>query len=291
MALGRVVRALAAALCVAAVAVSTAARAEGELPSDGRDAVPSALLEDGGFLELGLELVRIRTAGGNRPKDDEADTWLDVEIGFGWRRGVAFSEGRTSGFGGFFSAGATLWNDEHRVLDLLVVHEASEILSDFADYDLGDHDFERWEPVIRRKSFYSSGLRLRRYGDSTLAQLSLVIDWKHGNGLLGAAHLGQQWQFGNWNAQAVVGLRHASPRLADFLTGIDDEEASELFPAYRAPALTFGEVELELSRALSRKWVFRLRWRGRRFENGVTDSPLIARDRSTAFETGISYVF
>jgi len=295
---------------VLTVAVSCLANADGlaaeraEVPVEARTeaAVPfnasptdftASVLEDGGYFELGFAAA-IRN--GNRvrldpDKNREVRLALSPFFAGAWRKGAFFIEGKRGGFDGL-SLGATLWHDERWVLDLLAIHGAGTYSVQFNDDERPAGTTRRDEELLERVSvFGSTGLRLRRYADSSLIQVSAVVDWENGHGTLLGAHFGRQWQLGNWNTQLLIGARHASSALADFTWGVDEDEATERFGAYRMSGIAFAEMELGISRAVGKKWILSSRLSGRRFEDSLVDSPLITRNGFATLETAVSYVF
>lgn len=255
-----------------------------------------APFEDGGYLELGFVLEARQSI---RSRLDEEDLHRTRGVtGFyaagAWRRGAFFFEGQRGGLDGV-SLGVTLWHDDRRTLDLLGAHIPGSVSlghsSDDDDAQATDERRRSAQLLDRDELFGSTGFRFRDYRGDSLLQASAVMDWKHGNGVLLGAHAGHQWQLGNWNLQGLAGVRWASAELVDFVYGVDEDEATERFAAYRADDSFFGEIDVGATRALGRDWILRSNLRGRWFDSGVTDSPLIARDTSMSVEAGIAYVF
>ena len=256
-------------------------------------------LESGGYLEIGAAAyaersIRARLDGeGRRP----SDAGTGFYIAGAWRKGPVFIEGRRGGLDGA-SLGLTLWHDRGRALELLAAHLPGSVeLSFTVDDDDDDVDAEaddrtRSAELLGRDQIVgTSGLRYREYRGDTLLQASAVIDWQHGNGLLVGLHAGRQWQLANWNLQGVVGLRGAGAALVDYLYGIDDDEATARFAAYRGENTVFGEADVGITRALGRNWILGSNLRVRYFGDGITDSPLVAADDALSAELGVAYVF
>lgn len=252
-------------------------------------------LADGGYLELGAVFDVSRSIRAQSDSDERRDA--DAVFGFyaagAWRRGALFVEGQRGGLDGA-SLGATVWHDERRRLDLLAAHLSGTIeLNLGGDADDGNADEEqRNADLLQRDTLFgSSGFRYREYHGDTLLQATAVMDWSNGNGALLGAHVGRQWQLGNWNLQGILGARWASGTLVDFVYGVDEDEATDRFAAYEGRDTLFGEADLGITRALGRDWVLRSNLRVRQFGDGITDSPLVAADRAVAVEAGVAYVF
>jgi len=253
----------------------------------------ASVLEDGGYFELGLAVAASSTNRVSIDPDENGDVrgFLSPFFAGAWRKGAYFIEGKRGGFDGL-SLGATLWHDEQWVLDLLAVHGAGTYSFRFDDDDRPAGTTRRDEELLERLSvFASTGLRLRRYAESSLLQVSAVADWENGHGTLLGAHIGRQWQIGNWNTQFLVGARHASSALADFAWGVDEDEATERFGAHRMSGIAFAEMELGISRAVGKKWILSSRLSGRRFEDSLVESPLITQSGFATLDTAVSYVF
>lgn len=261
--------------------------------SDVNGSIVSAALEDGGYLEVGVALSG-GTAIRERLDPDEND---NIEVGLSpfisgaWRRGRWFAEGRRGGFDGL-SVGATLWHDDRWVLDLLAIHAAGTLSIEFDDDERPADSTRQDEDLFERDSvFGSSGFRLRRYASASLLQFSAVMDWHNDHGVLFGAHVGQQWQIGNWNTQFLLGARYATSSLSDYVYGIDVDEATARLPAHEVAGVAFAEMELGASRALGKQWILSSRLVGRRFEDDLADSPLVANKGFVKVDTAISYVF
>jgi len=254
-------------------------------------------LESGGYLELGTAVyaersIRVRLDGEDRRP---TDTGAGLYVAGAWRKGRAFVEGRRGGVDGA-SLGVTLWYDERRTLELLAAHLPGSVKIGFrvGEDDVGadSDDRDRNAALLGRDQVVgTSGLRYREYRGDTLLQASAVADWQHGNGLLLGLHVGHRWQLGNWNLQGIVGLQGAGADLVDYIYGVDEDEATTRFAAYRGEDTLFGEADLKITRALGRDWVLRSSLLVRHFGDGITDSPLVAAADALSAELGVAYVF
>ena len=254
-------------------------------------------LESGGYLEIGTAVYAERTIKARLDGDDRqpTNTGAGVYVAGAWRKGTVFFEGRRGGVDGA-SLGITLWHDERRALELLAAHLPGSVKLGFrvGEDEVGADEDDRARSAAlldRDQVVGTSGLRYREYRGDTLLQASAVADWQHGNGLVLGLHVGHQWQLGNWNLQGIVGLRGVGAELVDYLYGVDEDEATTRFAAYRGEDTLFGETELTVTRALGRDWVLRSNLIARHFGDGISDSPLVAADDALSAELGVAYVF
>ena len=191
-------------------------------------AIPTSPLEDGGYVEAGLGVSVIRRQSERENPADNGDVEFRVSplLGGAWRRGRLFLEAHVSDVNGL-RLGVTLWNDQTRVVDLVAASLPGTIGT--PDNFLEETDDADRKVLRRNNLFGASGLRFRQFFGQNLLQLSALVDWQHGNGVLSSLFIGRQWQFGNWNAEGTLGLRHASQALADFVVGVDEDEATQRF--------------------------------------------------------------
>lgn len=249
---------------------------------------------DGGFLELGVSVnAEQRLIVDSLDSDDVDDVELNVEfsVSAGFRYKNIFIEGAEDGFDGL-NLGITLAETEHWDFDLLLANINGSITIESDEPPAPETESERNEAILTRDSLYiAAGPRLTGYFGDTLVQFRLVDDWFDGNGSLGSARAGRQWQLGNWNLQAIVGARYYSQQFSDYLYGITAEEQSDRFPQYSAGNAWVPEAEIGVSAPIAQDWVYRSRLRYRQYPDSVTDSPLTVRDHDVIFTNGIHYVF
>lgn len=250
---------------------------------------------DGGYFEIGVGYFVSRSIKARVDGDGQRDVSRlgTLSLSGALRRGPFFLEARRGGLDGV-SVGATLWYDRQHTLDVLAAHVPGTVDIGWSsgDDEPAQDERSRNDRLLSRESLLGmSGLRLRRFQGDSLLQLSTAIGWKHGNGVLSGLHLGRQWQWGNWSGQALVGVRHASSAFADFIYGVDEDEATERFARYRVPSTVFVEADVSVARPLARRLVWRSAARLRQFDDAVTDSPLVTGSRSWSLDTTLSYVF
>jgi len=129
------------------------------------------------------------------------------------------------------------------------------------------------------------------YFGESIVQLRLVSDWYDGNGILGNLRAGRQWQRGNWNLQAIGGVRFHSATFHDYLHGVDADEQTNRFQVYKAGSAVIPEVEPGASIPVNEDWVFRGRLQFRQIPDSIEDSPLVAHGEAGTLTLGLHYVF
>ncbi|MFK7859531.1 MAG: MipA/OmpV family protein [Granulosicoccus sp.] len=271
-------------LCSGAVA---AANTVNDINADG-----SVRNANGGFFELGVNIhggtqIRHRLD----PEEPYDKLGIELDLSAGYRYGRLFVEATRSSFGGV-NAGITIAQSEHWDVDFLLASIDGTVSSESDEPPPPVTERERNRALIDRDTLYiAAGARITGYFDDNIIQLSIGSDWYEGNGILGSLRVGRQWQFGNWNTQAIAGVAYHSPEFNDYRFGIDANEASERFPAYRAGNAWLPKVEFGLSVPVKENWVYTSRLRYILLPDSVADSPLINRDDSLSVSTGIYYVF
>lgn len=248
---------------------------------------------NGGFFELGLVLNGGRSIWHQLDPEESDDFELGVglEISAGYRYGRLFFEASENSFGGL-NAGITLAESEHWDVDLLLANISGTVTIESDEPPTPVTELERNEAILDRDSLYiAAGGRLTGFFGNNLLQLRVLSDWYDGNGLLGSVRVGKQWQLGNWNAQTIAGVRYYSGKFSDYQYGVDADEQSVRFPAYKAGSAWIPEVEFGLSVPVRENWVYASKIRYTQFPDEVTDSPLINRDDAVYLSTGFHYVF
>lgn len=250
--------------------------------------------QDGGFLELGISVISRRAHFHDIDPLDSGDVDLEIEfsVSAGYRYKNLFIEGTDDyGFDGL-NVGMTLAEFHHWDVDLLLANMAGTVTIESDEPPPPETEAERNSAILERDSlFIAAGPRITGYYNDTIFQFRLVADWYEGNGFLGGARVGRQWQVGNYNMQAIAGARYYSQDYSDYRYGISVEEQSERFPAYRASSAWIPELEFGLSKPIRRDWVFRSRIGFRHFPDSISESPLASRDTDIVFTNGIHYVF
>lgn len=248
---------------------------------------------NGGFLELGVSVHAAQRLMDSYDPDeaDDVEMGVNLSVSAGYRYRNFFIEGADDGFDGL-NLGVTLAETKHWDFDLLLANINGEITIESDEPPPPETEAERNRAILERDSLYiAAGPRLTGYFGDTLVQLRLVDDWFDGNGSLGSARVGRQWQFGNWNLQAIAGARYYSQQFSDYLYGVTAEEQSERYPQYSAGNAWMPEAEVGLSVPINQDWVYRSRLRYRHYPEAVSDSPLTVRDHDVIFTNGIHYVF
>lgn len=252
-----------------------------------------SISENGGFLELGVVLHANRTAREQPDITENGDIKLSAQfsISAGYRYKRVFVEATESGFDGL-NLGITLLESDRWTLDMLLANIAGEVTIDSDEPPPPITEAELNQTILDRDSlFIAAGVRATGYFGDNIVQLRLVSDWYDGNGVLGSARLGQQWQLGNWKLQGIVGAKFFSQRFSNYVYGVSAAEQSVRFPEFRAASAVIPEGELALSIPISKDWVYVSRLGFRSFPDSVTDSPLEAGRHDSYFNAGFHYVF
>ncbi len=281
-----------AALVTAAMALPGTAWA-GDVVQDMRSSQPDSNRENGGFLELGIDVGAARPAAARNDPDDDGNLNLTFNLFFsgGYQYERLFVEATESWFGGL-NLGVNVLESQHWSVDVLLANIAGRVTVDNDDPPPPVTEAEKNHAILERDSLsIAAGTRITGYYGDNLIQLRLVSDWYEGNGLSGSARYGRQWQLGNWNLQGILGVRFNSAQYNDYLFGVDAIEASERFPVYKPGNAWIPELELAASLPLSKNWVYTSRFRVTSFPDSVTDSPLMVEDHGVFLNTGIHYVF
>ncbi len=265
----------------------------GDISSDVRSTEPTTSNTRGGFLEIGIAAaIEERIQRSLDPSEDgDLNLAIRLSLSAGYRYDRLFFEASESGFDGL-NMGVVLWENDRWRFDALLANVAGNLTLESDEPPPPTTESERNRAIIERDSFYvAAGGRLSGYFGDTLIQFRLVSDWYDDNGLLGSARVGRNWQLGNWNIQAVAGVRYNSSQFNNYLYGITSEEQSERFPEFTTQHAWISEVELGASLPLKENWVYSSRLRFRNYPGSVTDSPLVIDGDDVILTTAIHYVF
>lgn len=265
----------------------------GDITSDVRSAEQTTSNKRGGFLEIGVAAaIEERIQRSLDPAEDgDLNLAIRLSLSAGYRYDRLFFEASESGFDGL-NMGVVLWENDRWRFDALLANVAGNLTVESDEPPPPTTEAERNRAIIERDSFYvAAGGRLSGYFGDTLIQFRLVSDWYDDNGILGSARVGRNWQLGNWNIQAVAGMRYNSSEFNNYLYGITSEEESNRFPEFTTKHAWISEVELGASLPLKENWVYSTRLRFRNYPSSVTDSPLVIDGDDVILTTAIHYVF
>ena len=265
----------------------------GDITSDVRSTEQTTSNKRGGFLEIGVAAaIEERIQRSLDPAEDgDLNLAIRLSLSAGYRYDRLFFEASESGFDGL-NMGVVLWENDRWRFDALLANVAGNLTLESDEPPPPTTEAERNRAIIERDSFYvAAGGRLSGYFGDTLIQFRLVSDWYDDNGLLGSARVGRNWQLGNWNIQAVAGMRYNSSQFNNYLYGITSEEESERFPEFTTKHAWISEVELGASLPLKENWVYSSRLRFRNYPSSVIDSPLVIDGDDVILTTAIHYVF
>ena len=259
-----------------------------------RDTDAGSKGKNGGFLEIGIagKLKRnIEATLDSDPDDVTISLDIGLSISAGYRYNRLFVEASESGFDGL-NLGINILETDHWSVDALVANVNGSVTSDSDDPPPPVTENEKNRALLDRDSVVvAAGARLTGYFGDNIFQLRLVSDWYDNNGILGSARVGRRWQVGNWNLQAIAGVRYNSAEFNNYLFGVTSEEQSILFPQYTAAQAWIPEIELGASVPVKENWVYSTRLRYRAYPDSVTNSPLVAEDSDVILTSAIHYVF
>ena len=265
----------------------------GDIGDDIRAGDTNPSSKNGGFLEIGLaaSLERRIERVENPELDDDIKLGIGFSISAGYRYRKLFIEASESGFDGL-NMGVTLLESDRWSVDLLLANIAGGITLESDEPPPPVTESERNRAILERDSiFVAAGTRLTGYFGDNIVQLRLVSDWYGDNGILGSARAGRRWQLGNWNVQAIAGVRYNSAEFNNYQYGVTSEEQSLRFPEYSAKQAWIPEVELSASVPVKKNWVYTTRLRYREYPDSVTDSPLVVNSNDVILSSAIHYVF
>lgn len=281
---------------LASVAVSIAIQHNAysaDIALDVNDQEARQATQNGGFLELGFGF-----SGGRRvfhqldeTESEDYQLGVDIVLSAGYRYKRFFFEATEGGFDGL-NAGFTLLSTDRWTIDALLANLDGTITVDSDEPPPPETEAERNKAILERDSLHiSAGARVTGYFGDNIVQFRLVSDWYDNNGISGSARIGRQWQVGNWNLQAIGGVRYNSQDFSQYLYGVSDEEQSARFPAFNTGDTWIPEAELGLRVPIAKDWVYSSRLRFRQYPESITDSPLIANNSDVIFSTALFYVF
>lgn len=231
---------------------------------------------DGGFFELGPRMVYR-----SLPVAGVDDLEIQLHIG-GYYRFKRFffdfsAESHNRVQIGYNAYSGPLWS-----IDLLGASGESGIDGNLSD-ELEDFD--------DRPPLALIGIRATAYSGPLIAQFEAFSevhdDIENGVNLTGS--LARTWLIRNWNAHLIVSARYYSAGYNDYIYGIDPDEATPTYPAYKARASVSYVTEIGFSYPLSESWVFRTQGRYWALAETLKQSPFLSDDSYT--EVGASLMF
>ncbi len=247
-------------------------------------------IEDGGFIELGLELSYSDFSSVRYSRDqDDAEVGLTLGLDYRYRGFfIELQQGSADGL----NLGYNIWSNEDLSFDLLV-SSINGRLDTTSEKDIsGLSEAERDDALQDRNTFYNgAGVRVTRYWDNYILQYRLVTDIHDDKGLTSTLRFGRNWQVKNGNFHALLGGEYASAKTSQYWYGISEREATTLFPAYDLGSTFSFTGELGFTYPVTEKLVFRTFARYTYLPDDIQKSPLVDGDYDAFFVTSISYVF
>ena len=260
-----------------------------------RDTDAGSKGKNGGFLEIGVAATLNRDIKATLNPDPDDDVVIELGLGLslsaGYRYNRLFIEASESGFDGL-NLGINMLESDHWSVDVLLANINGNITVESDEPPAPTTENERNQAILDRDSlFIAAGARFTGYFGDNIFQLRLVSDWHDDNGILGSARAGRRWQVGNWNVQAIAGVRYNSAEFNNYIYGVTSEEQSVRFPQYTAKQAWIPEVELGASVPVKENWVYSTRLRYRAYPSSVTNSPLVVENSDIILTSAIHYVF
>ncbi|GIU05263.1 hypothetical protein TUM4444_01330 [Shewanella sp. MBTL60-112-B1] len=247
-------------------------------------------LANGGYFELGASVHSVNKVDVRQTEHQAVQPSLLIS-GMYQYKGLFVEMVHQSQDG--INLGFNFWNSESWSLDIL----AANLKTSWArpeGIDPGSlSEIGRNNYLMSEDSLYiGAGFRATRYWDDHYVfQYRIVSDYFDGQRIQSSARLGKSWQMRNWNFHALASVEYSSSTLNQYLFGVSDEEATELFPAYKpGHSFSYG-LELGVAYPISESFVFRAMYRMNVLSDEVTDSPFNESGYVSFFNASISYVF
>jgi len=136
-----------------------------------------------------------------------------------------------------------------------------------------------------------TGFRFSHFSGPTLLRFQVLADVHESRGYGLVFDLGRRWQYENWDVRALIRASWVSDEVADYLFGIDADEASSTMPAVEIDQKGLLELGISASYPLTQNWVIRTTAVMARYDGSVRRSSLVNRPYESAFLTSIGYVF
>ncbi|WP_246439047.1 MipA/OmpV family protein [Teredinibacter franksiae] len=214
--------------------------------------------EDGGFFEVGLVVGHIHSPLESNQVDGEAGFGIDIDF-FGEYRKHGFFIEATQGTQDGLNLGYTFWQNPTWQVDFL-----AGSMNGFYEPDMDltihedDSDEEKNRKLYERNTFYmGTGLRVTHYVDDYVVQYRLLADTLEGNGVTSSLRVGRGWQYRNWNFFGIASAMYNSAKTNHMWFGVEEHEATNLYPAYSPGSTASLSLQLGFIRPLSEKWVLR----------------------------------
>lgn len=136
------------------------------------------------------------------------------------------------------------------------------------------------------------GLRATGYNGPYIFQFEALrdISGTHDGSLI-TTTVARQWLYHNWNFHALIGGRFESGGALDYQFGIDADEATSLYPEYKADSGTTIVTEVGVTYPLNEHFIFKSTGRWWELPTAVVGSPFITDDSYLTFSTSITFVY
>ena len=261
-----------------------------DFSTDVRSGANAPVLENGGFFELGVSLHYL---------DSSFELYHDIEgfsgnlnINGEYRYEKFFFEATQNSVDGL-NLGYTLWAGKQWIVDILIASLFGRLDLDHDNRQALTTEEERNQAILDRDTFFNgAGFRATAYWYDYVYQLRWVKDTHGGNGIISDFKVGRNWQYRNWNFHGLLGIKWGSDQFAQYWFGVEENEATERFPAARIESGFYYIAEIGLTYPISENWVFSSFYRqGVNLSSLERESPLVSDDYDFLFVSSVSYVF
>ncbi len=260
-----------------AVALLCSSNALADVARDVRDGRQDLGTPDGGFIEFGPRL-----SYSSIPIEGADSGSVDFHVGGYYRFKRFFLDVSQNSHNrvqlGYNAYSSPLWS-----IDVLGASSEGGIDNRISD-ELADIDDRRPGLIM--------GLRGTIYSGPLIAQFEALADVEglH-DGFMMTGSIARNWLVRNWNAHAIIGARYYSAGYTDYIFGVDEDEASDRFPAYTAGASITYVTEIGMSYPLSEYLVLSNTLRYWALSDSIKRSPLLTDDDYTEIATALVFVF
>jgi len=143
-----------------------------------------------------------------------------------------------------------------------------------------------------RDSGFMLGVRSTGYNGSYIFQFEAMRDVSevHGGDLV-TASIARQWLFHNFNFHALLGARYESKKALDFQFGVDQQEATDVYPVYDAGSGTTFVTEVGVTYPINEYFIFKSTGRWWELPSSVVGSPFITNDSYLTLSASITFVY
>jgi len=250
------------------------------------------LNEDGGYLEVGFTAGYINNPHETRQEQETNDAVVTVDGSLVYRKKGFFLEA-VQGTQDGLNLGYTVFQNEKWSADFLglSVNRSYDYEAD-NEIEQGDDEATRNSKLYERDTLYAgTGFRVTRYLQNHVVQFRLVTDIFDNNGVTSSLRFGRGWQIRNWNLYGILGINYTSADTMNYWFGIEEQEATNRYPAYKADAGVSLSAQMGAVKPLTEKWLLRFYLGWIQYSDEAKDSPLVRDSDYTYTAFTINRVF